>query len=982
MTLVVLAVVSPVMAGLRFTPSNGIVMTGADGIVMTGADGIVMTGADGFLNSSSNGIVMTGADGIAMTGADGIVMTGADGIAYPNSVRATNADGIVMTGADGIVMTGADGIVMTGADGTSYRSDSVNAILPDGIVMTGADGIVMTGADGVRREAGDGIVMTGADGIVMTGADGIVMTGADSVRATGADGVVFSVVPDGLRFSGVTGIVMTGADGIVMTGADGILMTGADGVISATPATPTGIQSVDPELALLLNKLTDDSNVNATVVYHRLPADSDLADLRNLGVLGGTRYRALPMITLTATRRQILEISHLPAVRSIYGNRTLSLTSEPEVRALTGVNRARDDKEITARNLGLPVTGKSVTVAVLDTGVDGTHGDLSGRVTKNIKLADAQSAAVGFSYPINSESLPSTDQLYGHGTFVAGVIAGDGKLSSGKFSGVAPGARLVGLSAGDLSLLYVLEGFDYLLTNGQNLGVRVVNCSFSTNSVFDTNDPVNVATRMLTDAGINVIFSAGNTGSGAHTLNPYAAAPWVVSVGATDTEGRLAGFSSRGDFANPLLHPTLVAPGVNIVSVRGSGVANVTGAEGLAGADAGRLSATEVPYYTTANGTSFSAPQVAGAIALMLEANPGLTPAQIKDILQRTATPLPPYYAFEVGTGMLNVHAAVLEAAFPARRIGTWRGTVDRNQVEFVSSPAVQFSGVVQPGGAFETTLALPSDTVTATVQISWGPLAGLNDLALAVSDQAGVVRGQSNKQNSLGLNGQREVVSLTTPAAGSYRVSVRNASGLAVTAQKFYGVLEITRARYPGLNDVAALSPAAQADVFQSLRSFTMWPVGSRFGSGSGVTRAELAAAMVRSGRVPQYLPGQSGFRDVRDSSTMLFVESAQASPTGPLFIDVAGSDHFRPFENVNRLAAAVALVRAAGLRSEAEAKAGAPLAFLDALSVPSTLRGYVSVAVSKGLLQADNAFRPQAAFTRVELARANAVIQRMAVD
>ena len=74
---------------------------------------------------------------------------------------------------------------------------------------------------------------------------------------------------------------------------------------------------------------------------------------------------------------------------------------------------------------------------------------------------------------------------------------------------------MVGLSAGDLTLVYVLEGFDYLLANGRDLGVRVVNCSFSANTFYDTNDPVNVATRMLTDAGINVVFSAGNTGPGA-----------------------------------------------------------------------------------------------------------------------------------------------------------------------------------------------------------------------------------------------------------------------------------------------------------------------------------------------------------------------------------------------------------------------------------------------------------------------------------
>ncbi len=977
MTLVVLALVSPVMAGISVTSANGIVMTGADGIVMTGADGIVMTGADGVMNSRANGIVMTGADGI--------VMTGADSVAYSNSVRSTHADGIVMTGADGIVMTGADGIVMTGADGSIYRADSVTIVLPNGIVMTGADGIVMTGADGVERKAGNGIVMTGADGIVMTGADGIVMTGADSVRATGADGTVFSVVPDGLRFTGVTGIVMTGADGIVMTGADGIVMTGADGIVmtGADAALPikSGLQSVDPELLIKLNALVDDSSVNAVVVYHRPPTDADLADLQKIGIVGGTRFRVLPAITVTGTRDQMIAISKLPAVRSIYGNRTLNLNSEPEVRAVTGVNRAWRDTEITSNNSGLPVTGKNVAVAVLDTGIDGTHGDLAGRVIKNVKLADTQSASVGFNYPINSESLQNTDQLYGHGTFVAGVVSGDGSLSGGKFAGVAPGARLVGLSAGDLSLLYVLEGFDYLLANGSNLGVRVVNCSFSASTVYDANDPVNVATKMLTHAGINVVFSAGNTGPGQHTLNPYAVAPWVVSVGATDTQGHLASFSSRGDFANPMFHPTLVAPGVDVVSLRGSGISNVTGATGLAGADASRLSASELPYYTTANGTSFSAPQVAGAIALMLEANPSLTPARVKDILQRTATPLPPYYTYEAGTGMLNVHAAVIQASFPARRIGAWRGTLDRNQVQFVTEAPTEFSGIVKPGSSAETTITIPEGAISASVQISWGPLWSTNDLGLSVYDQTGVLRGQANTLNLPGLNGKRESLTVVGPTAGAWRVGVLNTLGVLGTPQQFYGTLEIGRARYARMNDVDSLSPALRDEVYQSLRSFTMWPIGSKFRAEFGVSRLDLATALVLSARVPQYLPGRSTYSDVRDQSSMLFVESAQASPTGALFLDVPRGQ-FRPYESVSRLAAAVALVRAAGLRGDAEAKAGCPLAFLDASGIPSELRGYVSVAISTGLLQADTSFRPQGTITRADLAHAIGVIEKRAIQ
>ncbi|MGI9167883.1 MAG: S8 family serine peptidase [Pyrinomonadaceae bacterium] len=974
---------SQAMAGITFTASNGIVMTGADGIVMTGADGIVMTGADGFLTYGPNGIVMTGADGIVMTGADGIVMTGADGFAYPNSVSVTTAQGLNVTRADGIVMTGADGIVMTGADGTTHTADSVTITLANGIVMTGADGIVMTGADGLERPAPDGIVMTGADGIVMTGADGIVMTGADGVRAVGADGIAFSVVPDGLTFTGVTGIVMTGADGIVMTGADGIVMTGADGIVmTGADDARTSLQSVDPELAVQLNQIADDSGINAVVVYHNLPTESDFAHLQSIGIIGGTRFRALPMVSITATRDQIIAISRSPAVRSIYGNRSLSFTSEPAVRAITGVERARGDAEITMLNSNLPVTGRNVTVAVLDTGIDGTHGDLADRVTKNIKLADTQSVSAGFNYSVNSENLSNTDQLYGHGTFVAGVIAGNGTRSNGKYAGVAPDARLIGLSAGDLTLVYVLNGLDYLLANRSVLGVRVVNCSFSANTVYDTNDPVNVATRMLTLAGVNVVFSAGNNGPGANTLNPYAVAPWVVSVGATDTDGRMAGFSSRGDFASALFRPTLVAPGTNVVSVRGSGIANVTGAQGFAGSDAERLSSSEIQHYTTASGTSFSAPQVAGAIALMLEVNPNLTPADVRTILQLTATPLAPYYSHEAGAGMLNVHAAVLRAAFSTRRIGTWRGTLNRGQVEFFKDPLTTFSASLEPGTVSETAVQLPDNTIFASVQIGWGPLWSVNDLGLRVYDNSGSLRGASNATNLPGLTGKQERVSLTAPSAGTWRVSVRNTLGSLGTTQQYFGALSVGRARYAPLNDIDHLSPDVRDEIYQNIRTFTMLPSGSRFRPDAAVLRSDLAATLMLGARVPQYLAGQPTYQDVRDSTTRLFVESVQTSPNGPLFVDALPGSQFKPNGTASRLTAAIALVRAAGLRSEAEAKAGIPLAFLDAASVPYEFRGYVSVATSLGLLQGNSLFRPQAALTRAELAHAIAVIERRAIE
>jgi serine protease AprX len=540
-------------------------------------------------------------------------------------------------------------------------------------------------------------------------------------------------------------------------------------------------------------------------------------------------------------------------VRSLYRNRTLQLTADP-ANGTTGVERARRDADLTRHNAGLPVSGRGVTVAVLDTGLDSTHGDLAGRIIQNVKLADLQSASVGFQYPANVENLPNTDQAYGHGTFVAGVIGGNGTRSAGRYTGVAPGARLVGLSAGDLNLLFVLNGFDYLLARGASLGVRIVNCSFSANTIFDINDPVNVATKMLTERGVNVVFSAGNTGAGWHTLNPYAAAPWVVSVGATDAKGRLASFSSRGDFASQMFRPTLVAPGVGIVGARAGGV-NVTGAQGVGfNGDAG-IAPLFVPFYTTASGTSFSAPQVAGTIALMLEANPKLSPAEVRDILQRTATPLSAYYAHEVGAGLLNTHAAVLESAFPQRKLGNFRATLNSGQVRFVSDPVQEISGTVDPGASFETTVQMPADALVASMQIGWGALSA-NDLGMALYDANGRKQADVNTINLPGLTGKRERSTLDAPSPGAWRVQIRNTLGaLAPTSQHVVGALEIGRAEYAPLRDIGDLKAAERAEIYQTIRTFVMSPTGNKFRPALSVTRGELAQALVLSGRVPQYV-------------------------------------------------------------------------------------------------------------------------------
>jgi serine protease AprX len=967
--LVCLLIVGSVSAGITITGADGIAATGADGITYINTTGITATGADNFLAFTTNGITATGADGITATGADGVTFTGTNGI------TATGADGTTIVSANGITATGADGITITGADGTTHQADSVSIRRPDGITITGADGITATGADGITATGADGRTIAHADGIVATGADGITITGADGITATGADGSNINISPDGITITGADGITATGADGITITGADGITATGADTI--APISVQTGIRSVDPELAILLNRVTDDSNVNAVVVYHHMPNASDIADLQRIGVAGGTLYRALPMITLTARRRHIFQISRLPNVRSIYGNRTLQAMMDSNF-TMTRAEQVRTDSELRNGTTGLPLTGSSVTVAVLDTGLDGTHPDLSGRVVQNVKLTDAQSASVGFNYPVPVENLPNTDQAYGHGTFVAGVIGGSGNRSGSKYGGVAPGVKLVGLSAGDLNLSYVLAGFDYLLERGAGLNVRALNCSFSANTVFDVNDPVNVATKLLTERGISVVFSAGNTGDGLHSLNPYAIAPWVISVGATDDKGHLADFSSRGDFGHPLFRPTLVAPGVSIISLRAS-LANVTGTLGVAKADTTRLTATELPFYTTASGTSFSAPQVAGAIALMLEANPQLSPTQIKDILQRTSTPLPGYYQHEVGAGMLNTHAAVLEAAYPERRMGEWRAVLDLGQIKFTNEPEQHFDGTAQPGSSSSFNVHVPADTILASVQTAWS-LTSTNDLGLSITDSNGILLDESNSPNRPGLTGMRERLLLRNPLAGNLTARVLNAPGTAgqllASAQGFKGVVEMTRVQYATLNDLGGLSAAARADINQAMRMFMMRAYGNNFRPSFAVSRVELASALLRGARVPQYLPAQSHFTDVFDKETMLFVESAQNAPGGPLFYDASFGGAFLPEKHVDRLTAAVALVRAAGFRQEADAYSGT-LSVTDASSIPQTLRGYVAVAISRRLLTTEGgAFRPDSQLTRAELAHALAVV------
>jgi serine protease AprX len=353
------------------------------------------------------------------------------------------------------------------------------------------------------------------------------------------------------------------------------------------------------------------------------------------------------------------------------------LASQPEIAAISLDRAVRGTMERTAGTIGarwvterLGLDGSGVGVATIDSGVNPWQEDLDGRI-------------VHFADFVNAQAAPYDD--YGHGTHVAGIIASSGIQSSGLHRGIAPGAHLVVLKALDITgngfTSNVIAAIDYAIANRVTYNIRVLNLSVAA-GVYESfsKDPLTLAAKRAVDAGIVVVAAAGNGGRGPTGRTWYGAiaspgnAPWVLTIGAANDQGTadrrddaVAAFSSRGPTPiDATAKPDLVAPGVGIEST--ADPASALYAANPKSRIWGTLRTATEPYLSL-TGTSMASPVAAGTVALMIHANPSLTPNMVKAILQYTAEARGGIDHLSQGAGFLNARGAVeLARALAGRR--------------------------------------------------------------------------------------------------------------------------------------------------------------------------------------------------------------------------------------------------------------------------------------------------------------------------
>jgi len=474
------------------------------------------------------------------------------------------------------------------------------------------------------------------------------------------------------------------------------------------------------KLDLELNRVADEAGDSDVIVEFNDDSDGST----RIKAAGGKSGRRLGIIKARAGRMPnalLKRLANDPKVKRIHQDRA------------TEAFLARTAAAIGAKNVHAQYgyNGAGVGVAVIDSGITPWHDDLT--------VADRQGQRVtAFVDFVNGQTSKYDD--WGHGTHVAGIIAGNGYDSTGAREAIAPKASIISLKAldgeGKGKISYIIAALDWAVANKTQYNIRVINMSLGA-GVFESynTDPLTLAAKRAVDAGIVVVAAAGNMGKATNGQPQYGAisapgnAPWVLTVGASSTMGTIdrrddtmALYSSRGptmvDFA---AKPDLVAPGSGTVSL--SEPNSLFYRTKSAYLVAGKRTGLGYLPYLTLSGTSMAAPVVSGTVALMLQANPSLTPNMVKAILQFTAQVYNNYNYLTQGAGFLNTLGAVrLSRFFAVGEKGDHYPNMKAWSKHIFWGNRRVTGGVLTPGGTAWGQNIVWGDSLTPTGQnIVWG---------------------------------------------------------------------------------------------------------------------------------------------------------------------------------------------------------------------------------------------------------------------
>ncbi len=417
------------------------------------------------------------------------------------------------------------------------------------------------------------------------------------------------------------------------------------------------------------------------VLVHLAPEadmEAGMRGARERGLVIGARYPQIGVFVAYGPRSAMRRLEDSDPVDYLEENAPLQYLTDTSHRATRGESVL--DGEVTLPDETV-IDGTGVGVAIVDTGVDGTHPDLEDRMVDNLRIY-CLPPQVPSEDPCEFVPLDDTDHPSGsgHGTHVAGTVAGTGLASERRFHGAAPGVGLYGLGAGTVSsITAAVAAFDWVLENHDKVDppIRVVNNSWATGMSKPNPSNPSAITKMqmeMLDAGITVVFAAGNSGGGGSeqrtSTQCVLLTPGNICVANYDDkqtgtqQGSVSSGSSRGDTGDPETWPDLSAPGTGITAT-----CRLT----LPSCSSSRDHELDPPnHYSASSGTSMAAPHVTGIVALLYEADPGLRPGEVEWVLKETAhkfTFASPYRddplhpggtsSYDKGHGLVDALAAV-----------------------------------------------------------------------------------------------------------------------------------------------------------------------------------------------------------------------------------------------------------------------------------------------------------------------------------